>query len=357
MHSDEFHIKMRHPHDVLKNKTTQFPQRVCEPLRLKSHSVALVYLVNPQADSVDTSAFHTLELIGESSSMADVRHKIVKYASSDAEVLIQGETGVGKGLCAKLIHQLSSRRESPFIEVNCGSIASGLIASELFGHQKGAFTGAITDHVGYIQRSNQGTLFLDEIGDMPTDLQIHLLHFLESKKMQRLGSDSSVSVNCRIIAASHVDLKQDIIQGGFREDLYYRLNILPLFIPPLRERKTDIPGYAHYFLNVLSDGKRKHLTKPVLDYLSRHSWPGNVRELRNVIQRAIIMCGDKNIAIADLGLELADRQMLPAFDTIDSDYLLQVIGEHKHNMSAAARYLGISRTTLYRLIKKYDLQK
>ncbi|EKO3949901.1 sigma-54-dependent Fis family transcriptional regulator [Vibrio fluvialis] len=313
--------------------------------------------MSAHVDSLCAAAYNTLELIGESSSMADVRNKILKYANSDAEVLIQGETGVGKGLCAKLIHKLSARRDHPFIDVNCGSIASGLIASELFGHQKGAFTGAISDHIGYIQRSHNGTLFLDEIGDMPPDLQIHLLHFLESKKMQRLGSDSSVVVNCRIIAASHVDLKQDIIQGGFREDLYYRLNILPLFIPPLRERKVDITGYAQYFLNVLSDGKKKHLTKPVLDYLSRHSWPGNVRELRNVIQRAIIMCGDKNITIADLGLEIIDRQMLPASDTIDSDYLLQVISDHKHNMSAAARYMGISRTTLYRLLKKYNLQK
>ncbi|WGY47239.1 sigma-54 dependent transcriptional regulator [Vibrio sp. ABG19] len=313
--------------------------------------------MSPHVDVLCPNDYKTLELIGSSSSMADIRNKISKYAASDAEVLIQGETGVGKGLCAKLIHSLSARAQYPYIEVNCGSIASGLIASELFGHQKGAFTGAIADHIGYIQRSNHGTLFLDEIGDMPSDLQIHLLHFIESKKMQRLGSDSSVSVDCRIIAASHVDLKHDVIQGGFREDLYYRLNILPLYIPALRERKADIPDYAQYFLNVLSDGKKKHLSKAVVAYLTRHSWPGNVRELRNVIQRAIIMCGDKNITIADLGLEIADRQMLPASDTIDSDYLLQVISDHKHNMSAAARYMGISRTTLYRLLKKYNLQK
>lgn len=295
-------------------------------------------------------------LMGTSPCISEIRKKIAKYASCDAEVLIQGETGVGKGLCARLIHQLSERRSHPFIEVNCGAIAGGLIASELFGHQKGAFTGAISDHIGYIQRANNGTLFLDEIGDMPADLQIHLLHFLESKRMQKLGSDQSVNVNCRVIAASHVDLKQEIVQGSFREDLYYRLNILPLYISPLRERKADIACYAEFFLAQFSAGNNHTLTQKVLEYLNRHSWPGNVRELRNVIQRAVVMCGNNRITIDDLGLDIVDRQMLVVSDNIDLDYLLQVITDHRHNMSAAARHLGISRTTLYRLIKKYNLQ-
>lgn len=270
-------------------------------------------------------------------------------------MLIQGETGVGKGLCARLIHQLSRRRESPFIEVNCGAIPSGLIASELFGHEKGAFTGAIADRIGFIQKAHKGTLFLDEIGDMPPDLQIHLLHFLESKQIHKVGADKFIDVDCRVIAASHVDLKSEVVQGEFREDLFYRLNILPLTIPPLRKRGRDILMLSEHFLNSLSNGQVNKMSADVEEMLLKHRWPGNVRELRNVIQRAIIMCDDNTLLVEDLGLDCNERQLLPSVDQIDLDYLLQAIEENKHNMSAAARDLGISRTTLYRLIKKYNL--
>ncbi|MDF2152480.1 sigma-54 dependent transcriptional regulator [Vibrio sp. CAU 1672] len=294
-------------------------------------------------------------LVGDSTCMKELRNSLKKYATCDAEVLIQGETGVGKGLCANIIHQLSSRKQYPFVEVNCGAIPGGLIASELFGHEKGAFTGAITDRVGFIQRANHGTLFLDEIGDMPADLQIHLLHFLESKQIQRLGSDSITQVDCRIIAASHVDLKSEVIQGGFRQDLYYRLNILPLAIPPLRMRGQDILMLADFFLTDLAKGERVKISKEAQEKLRKHAWPGNVRELRNVIQRALVMCEKGVISAADLGIDSLERNTIPVAEQIDLDYLLQAIEENKHNMSAAARQLGISRTTLYRLIKKYNL--
>ncbi|NVC94911.1 sigma-54-dependent Fis family transcriptional regulator [Vibrio natriegens] len=304
---------------------------------------------------VDFSDADLYPLIGNSACIQELRNAIKKYARCDAEVLIQGETGVGKGLCARLIHQLSKRREWPFIEVNCGAIPSGLIASELFGHEKGAFTGAIADRIGFIQKAHKGTLFLDEIGDMPPDLQIHLLHFLESKQIHKVGADKFIDVDCRVIAASHVDLKSEVVQGEFREDLFYRLNILPLTIPPLRKRGRDILMLSEHFLNSLSGGQVNNMSADVEDMLLKHRWPGNVRELRNVIQRAIIMCEDNTLLVDDLGLDCNERQLLPSADQIDLDYLLQAIEENKHNMSAAARHLGISRTTLYRLIKKYNL--
>lgn len=305
--------------------------------------------------TVQFSEAELYPLIGNSACIHELRNAIKKYAQCDAEVLIQGETGVGKGLCARLIHQLSSRRSSPFVEVNCGAIPSGLIASELFGHEKGAFTGAISDRIGFIQKAHKGTLFLDEIGDMPSDLQIHLLHFLESKQIRKVGADKFIDVDCRVIAASHVDLKSEVVQGEFREDLFYRLNILPLTIPPLRKRGKDILILSEHFLTDLSHGQVHNMSEEVKAKLLKHRWPGNVRELRNVIQRAIVMCEDNTLLVADLGLENSERQLLPSVDQIDLDYLLQAIEENKHNMSAAARHLGISRTTLYRLIKKYNI--
>ncbi|AGV16018.1 MULTISPECIES: sigma-54 interaction domain-containing protein [Vibrio] len=308
---------------------------------------------NKQAVDFDDTALYPL--IGNSACIQELRTAIQKYAQCDAEVLIQGETGVGKGLCARLIHQLSNRHSAPFVEVNCGAIPSGLIASELFGHEKGAFTGAISERIGFIQKAHKGTLFLDEIGDMPPDLQIHLLHFLESKQIHKVGADKFIDVDCRVIAASHVDLKNEVVQGGFREDLFYRLNILPLTIPPLRKRGKDIIILSEHFLADLSHGQVQKMSDKVKAKLLKHRWPGNVRELRNVIQRAIVMCEDHTLLVADLGLDNNERQLLPSVDQIDLDYLLQAIEENKHNMSAAARHLGISRTTLYRLIKKYNL--
>ncbi|MGR5320825.1 sigma-54 interaction domain-containing protein [Vibrio sp. DNB22_19_1] len=302
--------------------------------------------------NIDANPF---TLIGNSACINELSNILRKYAQCDAEVLIQGETGVGKGLCARIIHQLSSRHSSPFVEVNCGAIPSGLIASELFGHEKGAFTGAISEHVGYIQMAHKGTLFLDEIGDMPPQLQIHLLHFLENKLIHKVGADKNIHVDCRVIVASHVDLKNEVVQGQFREDLFYRLNILPLTIPPLRERGNDILILAEYFLKDLSKGQINNMSNEVKAKLQKHRWPGNVRELRNVIQRAIVMCEDNTLLVTDLGLDSCERQLLPSVEQVDLEYLLHVIEENKHNISAAARDLGISRTTLYRLIKKYNL--
>lgn len=293
-------------------------------------------------------------LIGNVTCISELRDTLEKYARYDAEVLIQGETGVGKGMCARVLHELSSRQGHPFIEVNCGAIPSGLIASELFGHTKGAFTGAISDRVGFIQQANKGTLFLDEIGDMPLELQLHLLHFLESKQIHQVGASNVIDVDCRVIAASHVHLKSAIIRGEFREDLFYRLNILPLTIPPLRARGKDVLILSEYFLEDLSSGNVKNIPVEVRTKLLDHRWPGNVRELRNVIQRAIVMCEDGKLKVSDLGLDNSEKRR-SSTEQVDLDGLLETIKNNKYNMSAAARYLGISRTTLYRYVKKNDL--
>ncbi|CAE6904794.1 sigma-54 interaction domain-containing protein [Vibrio alginolyticus] len=294
-------------------------------------------------------------LIGNTECIQKLRKVIRKYAQCDAEVLIQGETGVGKGLCARLIHQFSTRRLKPFIEVNCGAIPSGLVATELFGHEKGAFTGAISDRIGFIQKADKGTLFLDEIGDMPPELQTHLLHFLESKEISKVGAAKKINVDCRVIAASNVNLLSEVVHGDFREDLFYRLNILPLSIPPLRERGLDILMLAEHFLRNLSGGPLNTMSPEVEAILLKHQWPGNVRELRNVIQRAIVLCEDRTLLAENLGLENIESTSPSPRKQIDLNYLLQAIERNKHNMTATARSLGISRTTLYRLIKKHNL--
>ena len=303
--------------------------------------------------------FHTHDpitnklLIGKSPQIKSVLVLLEKYALSDAEVLIQGETGSGKGVCARLIHQLSSRKHHPFIEVNCGAIPSGLIASELFGHKRGAFTGALFNHAGFIKRAERGTLFLDEVSDMSPDLQVSLLHFLDQKKILALGSDTETDVDSRIIAASHIDLIQQVESGKFREDLYYRLNILPLNVPPLRERDGDILQLAQFFLAQIHASQTHQLSAQAEAKLLSYHWPGNVRELKNVLTRAIVLCEKNIISDQDLGLPEQNNKV-PAC-SLSKLIVENAIEESHHNMSAVARKLGISRTTLYRLMKKYQI--
>ncbi|ROV58874.1 sigma-54-dependent Fis family transcriptional regulator [Vibrio ponticus] len=292
-------------------------------------------------------------LIGKSPEIKTLLALIEKYAACEAEVLIQGETGSGKGVCARLLHQLSARKHHPFIEVNCGAIPSGLVASELFGHKRGAFTGALFNHTGFIKRAERGTLFLDEVSDMPPDLQVSLLHFLDQKKIHTLGSDVETEINSRIIAASHVDLMQQVENGNFREDLYYRLNILPLYVPALRERADDIILLSNYFLSQIKTPYPLELSSQARDALLNYSWPGNVRELKNVLTRAAVVCEHGNILGQDLGLHEINHNFPNS--SLSKAAIKCAIEENPHNMSAVARQLDISRTTLYRLIKKYQL--
>ncbi|MGF1910646.1 sigma-54 dependent transcriptional regulator [Vibrio kasasachensis] len=292
-------------------------------------------------------------LIGNSPQIKSVLVLLEKYAMSDAEVLIQGETGSGKGICARLIHQLSSRKHHPFIEVNCGAVPSGLIASELFGHKRGAFTGALFNHAGFIKRAERGTLFLDEVSDMPPDLQVSLLHFLDQKKILSLGSDTETDVDSRIIAASHIDLIQQVESGKFREDLYYRLNILPLNVPPLRDRDGDILQLANFFLTQIHASQTHKFSPQAEARLLGYHWPGNVRELKNVLTRAVVLCEKNLISDEDLGLPEQNNRIPTC--SLSKSIVENAIEKSHHNMSAVARQLNISRTTLYRLMKKYQI--
>ncbi|ABV87099.1 sigma-54 interaction domain-containing protein [Shewanella pealeana] len=304
-------------------------------------------------------------LLGDSRSINNLRSNITKVATSDEAVLISGETGTGKGLCAHLIHNQSRRKIGPFITINCGALPQSLIHSELFGHEKGAFTGADKQYIGHIERANKGTLFLDEIGDLTLESQVNLLQFLEEHIIERLGGSRNIAIDCRIIFASHVNLETAVEEGRFREDLYYRINILHLHAPSLRQHKEDIPLLANEYLNLFSPEHHKYtLTPKALDTMLDYEWPGNVRELKNRIHRAIIMASSDQLTAADLGIKITNINpdehdvvdLAQHRVVIDTELLLDAIKRNNHNISAAARELKISRTTFYRLIKKCKIK-
>ncbi|MCE9678999.1 sigma-54 dependent transcriptional regulator [Shewanella sp. AS1] len=314
--------------------------------------------INQQKKVQDTKNASPL-YFGQSPQMQQLKSNLEKVALSDETLLIGGETGTGKGLCADYIHQLSSRKNGPFITVNCGALPASLIHSELFGHEKGAFTGADKQYIGHIERANKGTLFLDEIGDLPLELQINLLHFLEEHYIERLGATKTTNVDCRVIFATHVDLESSVEEGHFREDLYYRINTLQIDVPSLRQHKVDICILAKSYLEKLAPETRQfHFSKASLLALEQYQWPGNIRELKNRIQRAIVMSDSGEITPEDLGLKTVIAPAPEVVDLaqhrteIDTELLLNAIKHNNHNISAAARELNISRTTFYRLIKK-----
>ena len=304
-----------------------------------------------------------LGMIGRSPAMTGLRQQIRKVALVDAPVLISGESGSGKELAAQATHQQSRRANGPFVAVNCGAIAPTLIQSELFGHERGSFTGATTGRAGLIEAAAEGSLFLDEIGDLPLELQTNLLRFLQEHTIQKVGSSRSLQVDARVIAASHIDLASAVATGRFREDLFYRLNVLPLHLPPLRERLADIPALARHFLRshlaCMSHTKVEGLSQDALSALLAHPWPGNVRELQNRLRRAVVMADNSLISAADLGLlSQADKPAL-ALETIrdlaEREAIEKALDRVDQNMTHAARLLGISRMTLYRLRQKHGL--
>ncbi|MEO2279977.1 sigma-54 dependent transcriptional regulator [Pseudoalteromonas pernae] len=314
----------------------------------------------------EQAATRSNELVfGESKIMRDVIQTIQKVANTDETVLIGGETGTGKGLCAQYIHSLSPRSSGPFVTVNCGALPPTLIHSELFGHEKGAFTGAERQYIGKIERAHGGTLFLDEIGDLPLELQINLLHFLEERLIERVGGHKPIEVDCRVIFATHVDLENAVNQGTFREDLYYRINIIQLEIPSLRNRRQDIPVLANDFLDKFTPQNQNFaFSSTTVDLMLRYGWPGNVRELKNRIQRAIIMSDTGIINESDLGIKagFTDSEegrmidLVQRRNDIDAQSVLDAMEQNNHNVSAAARDLNISRTTFYRLLKKCNIK-
>ena len=306
------------------------------------------------------------EMIGTSEGIRRVFEAIRKVATTDVPVLVIGESGTGKELTAKAIHERSLRKAGPFVTINCGAIPETLLESELFGHERGAFTGAIQQKKGKVEYAQGGTLFLDEVGELPLALQVKVLRFLDDQTLERVGGRQQIQVDARIIAATNMDLKEAIAHGRFREDLYYRLGVVMIHIPPLRERGEDILLMAQLFLKWVSEQMRKQIlgfTKEAIQAIQAYPWPGNVRELSNKIRRAVVMAEAPYIAPEDLDLPGTeeDQTQTPfslkdARGRIEADLIAQALTFHHGNLSRVAEEVGISRTTLYGLLKKYGIR-
>ncbi|MBO8469224.1 MAG: sigma-54-dependent Fis family transcriptional regulator [Spirochaetes bacterium] len=320
--------------------------------------------------SVAESSGKDGSLVGESPEMMDVQRIIEKIAPTHATVLITGESGTGKEVVAREIHRLSSVKEGPFIAINIGGVPENLLESELFGYEKGAFTGALQRKTGLFELASGGTLFLDEIGDMPFSLQVKILRVLQEKKITRLGGTNPMPINARIIAATNKDLESMVREGHFREDLFYRLNVVRIHIPPLRERPADIPVLAAYIITKYSKEmglKITGFTPEALDALRHHSFYGNVRELENIIERAMIFADSETIGINDLdlrsGLQKNDVQKaVPASDVLtlrdaERNAIIRALQRWEGNRTRAAEELGISRRTLISKIQEYGIGK
>jgi DNA-binding NtrC family response regulator len=300
-------------------------------------------------------------MIGNSPAMLDLYRNIGKAGKVDASVLIRGESGTGKELAARAVHRMSTRGDKPFIAVNCGALPANLIQTELFGHEKGAFTGAHQRKIGRLELAAGGVIFLDEIGDLPMDLQVNLLHVLQDKVIERVGSNQKIQLDVRVIAATHVDLELAVKQGRFREDLYYRLNVIHLEVPPLRERENDAELLAKAYLEQLSKEARSTATgfsHKTLQAIRKYSWPGNVRQLINRIKHAVVMSENNLISPEDMKLknqssENIARTLVMARAYAESEAIRIALHRNQNNASEAARELGISRATLYRLLDRH----
>ncbi len=301
-------------------------------------------------------------IIAKSPKMQQVIEVIKVVAKSNATVLVTGDTGTGKELVARAIHSQSYRKDKPFVAVSCAALPESLLESELFGHEKGSFTGAYAQRRGKFEVANRGTLFLDEIGEMSANIQVHLLRILEEKEFTRVGGNELVKVDVRVISATNRDIKKAVAKGQFREDLYYRLNVVTIELPPLRERKEDIPLLAQHFLKKFSVENQKEITRfspEATDFLLKYEWPGNVRELENAIERAAILTKNSCIEAADLRQEnlLLAHSAPPGknLKQVEKNHIQDVLTETGGNYTEAARILGISRMTLYNKIRAYGL--
>ncbi len=341
---------------ALLNKIKQFKEVITENIRLKKR----------------IKSFENRTLIGRSAVMRHLVSTLKIIAQNDFTVLIQGESGTGKEVAARFLHYHSPRHNKPFIAVNCASIPETLLESELFGHEKGAFTGAGKQHSGYFERAEGGTLFIDDIDDMPLSMQVKLLRFLQERTINRVGGDKEITLDLRIIAATKVDLRELIAQKKFREDLFYRLSIIPLLIPPLRERKEDIPLLLDHFLDKLGDGHKKpRLSKAQLEIMEKYSWPGNVRELENMAGRLLAM-PEFDYFIEQLHTQDVQSQPLlainsgvlnfeefrgiqPYLQKQEKELIVMAIKKAGQNISDAARLLKIPRSTLRSKMEKLQI--
>jgi two-component system response regulator AtoC len=326
----------------------------------------------------EEDAFHNL--VGRSPRMREVYRLLDKAAKVDATVLVLGETGTGKELAARAIHYHSARRERRFVPVNCGALPADLVESELFGHARGAFTGAASAKRGLIEEANGGTVFLDEVGELPLPVQVKLNRVLQEREIRRVGDNTAVQVDVRVVAATHRDLREEVRAGRFREDLFYRLNVFPIVLPPLRERPEDVPLLAAHFLEKHARALRRTLrgfSPEVLRRLAAHAWPGNVRELENTVERAVAVAGGDTLVVEDLPPEIAlgagppgspgvaagVLAALPYKDAVaearertSREYLVAIMKEFGGNVTRAAERAGMERESLHRLLRRYGLR-
>src|SRR4030043_131800 len=312
------------------------------------------------------------QIIGKSKAMQEVYKLIGQVAESDVTVLIRGESGTGKELVARAIYQHSHRKDAPFLAINCAAIPETLLESELFGHEKGAFTGATQKRIGRFEEADGGSIFLDEIGDLSPGTQVKLLRILQDKEFQRLGSNFSLKTDVRVITATHRNLEEAIKTGLFREDLYYRLNVISITLPPLRERREDIPLLIDYFLKKYSKENQKSISdisKEARFLLLRYPYPGNVRELEHLIERAVVLCRGEVITTQDLPFHLKEEKpeklwesskktkSLPeSLEEIERDSILKALHQHQGVQTKAAESLGISERGLRNKMKKYGIR-
>ena len=305
-------------------------------------------------------------MVGDSLKMKLLLEQIKMAAQSNSRVLILGESGSGKELVAKLLHENSPRAGGPFIEVNCAAIPQELIESELFGHEKGSFTGAFERKQGKFEMADNGTLFLDEIGDMSLQTQAKVLRIIETQEFQRVGGNRNLKVDVRIISATNKDLAEEVKKGNFREDLFFRLNVIPIKVPPLRERPEDIPALVDNFLDIFASEygqQKKEISVEAVKMLQKYSWPGNIRELKNVLERLVIMTPSKTISAEDMSMPESPGSdyfslgtLRDARDAFERDYIIKKLDENAWNISKTAEVLDMERSNLHRKIKAYDIK-
>jgi two-component system nitrogen regulation response regulator NtrX len=311
------------------------------------------------------------QLIGQSRAINEVRNIIRQAAGSDARIMITGENGTGKELVAREIHRKSERSEKPFVEVNCAAIPDNLIESELFGHEKGSFTGAVQQRRGKFELADGGSLFLDEVADMSLSAQAKVLRVIQEMTFQRIGGENTIEVDVRIIVATNKDIQEEVRHGRFREDLFFRLNVIPVTVPPLRERPEDVPLLLTHFLKEFSgEGTARRFSEEALEYLQLHNWPGNVRELKNFVERISIMSSAEEISSEEVKEYLdegpkggedplesyLEMGLTEARDAFERDYLVQKLRENGNNISRTAQQLGIYPSNLHAKIKKFGIE-